>query len=231
MGKVLIDESNLQAIADSIRTKNGTQETYLPSEMSTAIDNISGGNAKINPNGDIIYSRYGRYVASLIEEIDLNEKVFSGYISVGLWFAYFPYLKAIKNFNVKKSDGVTVSSCDQTFRDCPLLESGPEMNTSDSSTFLAMYYGCTNLKNVPVYKMGNNSNVEVRGMYGNCPSLTNQSLSNIIDSLITLGIYYYKRTKTLAYVGLSQEQANYCITLPNWSILVDRGWTTGYEEE
>lgn len=230
MGKVLIDESNLQAIADSIRSKNGTQETYLPSEMSIAIDNISGGNAKINPNGEITYSRYGRYAASLIEEMDLNERVFSGYMSIDLWFGYFPYLKNIKNFNVKESDGVTITSCSQTFRDCPFLESGPEMNTKRSSTFLSMYYGCTNLKNVPVYKMGDNSNVEVRAMYTNCPSLTNQSLSNIIDSLITLGVSYYQRTKTLAYVGLSQEQANYCITLPNWSILVDRGWTTGYEE-
>ena len=76
--------------------------------------------------------------------------------------------------------------------------------------------------------MGTNSNVNPQGMFDNCPSLSNQSLSNIVDSLITLGIYYYSRTKTLAFVGLSQQQAEYCATLPNWTTLEERGWTTGY---
>lgn len=228
MSKVLIDESNLQAIADSIRSKNGTQETYLPSEMPTAIDNISGGAFKINSNGAVTYSRYRGSIVSLIEEIDLKEMVFSGSFNISNWFGYFPLLKTIKNFNVKKSDGVTITNCDEAFRTCPLLESGPEINTESCNSFVFMYNGCTNLKNVPIYNMSTFQNVEIRAMYNGCQSLTNQSLSNIIDSLITLRDYYYKGTRTLAYAGLSQEQANYCITLPNWSILVDRGWTTGY---
>lgn len=40
MSKVLINEQSLEDIADSIRAKNGTQDTYTPSEMSEAIDNI-----------------------------------------------------------------------------------------------------------------------------------------------------------------------------------------------
>lgn len=49
MTKVLITESYLEDIADSIRAKNGTQNTYKPSEMSGAIDAISGGG--ITPTG------------------------------------------------------------------------------------------------------------------------------------------------------------------------------------
>lgn len=41
--KVIINESNLQNIADAIRAKNGSPDTYLPSQMATAISNISAG--------------------------------------------------------------------------------------------------------------------------------------------------------------------------------------------
>ncbi len=41
MSKVLVEESNLQNIAKAIRNKNGESTTYKPSEMSTAIDNLS----------------------------------------------------------------------------------------------------------------------------------------------------------------------------------------------
>ena len=34
--------------------------------------------------------------------------------------------------------------------------------------------------------------------------------------------------KTLKYIGLTQEQANICITLSNYSAFTSAGWTTGY---
>lgn len=43
MSKVLVTESYLEDIADAIREKNGTQNTYTPAQMATAISNISGG--------------------------------------------------------------------------------------------------------------------------------------------------------------------------------------------
>lgn len=43
MARVLINESNLQNIADAIRGKNGTQNTYTPSQMAGAISAISTG--------------------------------------------------------------------------------------------------------------------------------------------------------------------------------------------
>lgn len=43
MAKVLINESNLENIADAIRGKNGTQNTYTPSQMAGAISAISTG--------------------------------------------------------------------------------------------------------------------------------------------------------------------------------------------
>ena len=43
MSKVLVNESSLTGIANAIRGKNGSTDTYKPSEMSAAITAISGG--------------------------------------------------------------------------------------------------------------------------------------------------------------------------------------------
>lgn len=43
MAKVLVNESSLTGIADAIRGKNGSTNTYKPSEMAAAITAISGG--------------------------------------------------------------------------------------------------------------------------------------------------------------------------------------------
>lgn len=48
MANVLVEESSLQAIADTIRSKLGVSDTYLPSEMAGAINDIGGG---ITPTG------------------------------------------------------------------------------------------------------------------------------------------------------------------------------------
>ena len=40
MSKVLVSESNLTNIANAIRTKNGSSDTYTPTEMDNAINNL-----------------------------------------------------------------------------------------------------------------------------------------------------------------------------------------------
>ena len=47
MARVLINESNLENIADAIRAKNGTQNTYTPSQMANAITAISTGGESV----------------------------------------------------------------------------------------------------------------------------------------------------------------------------------------
>lgn len=43
MPKVLVTESHLEDIADAIRGKNGSQNTYTPAQMASAITNIPSG--------------------------------------------------------------------------------------------------------------------------------------------------------------------------------------------
>ena len=49
MAVVIVDESSLENIADAIRSKNGSSDTYKPAEMADAISAISGGG--ITPTG------------------------------------------------------------------------------------------------------------------------------------------------------------------------------------
>ena len=49
MAKKLYEESNIQAIADAIREKNGETTTYKPSEMAAAISAITTGGVEVEP--------------------------------------------------------------------------------------------------------------------------------------------------------------------------------------
>lgn len=57
MANVLVDETALQDIADAIRTKNGTQNTYKPGQMADAIEAIPSGG--ITPTGTINITQNG----------------------------------------------------------------------------------------------------------------------------------------------------------------------------
>lgn len=57
MAVVAISDSILTDIADAIRSKNGTENTYKPSEMPDAIEAISGGG--ITPTGTIEITQNG----------------------------------------------------------------------------------------------------------------------------------------------------------------------------
>lgn len=47
MANVLVRESSLEAIADAIREKLNTEDTYKPGEMADAIESISGGGSSL----------------------------------------------------------------------------------------------------------------------------------------------------------------------------------------
>ena len=51
MGKVLIDESTLTDIADSIRSKKGTTELINPANYASEISGITGGGGSSIENG------------------------------------------------------------------------------------------------------------------------------------------------------------------------------------
>ncbi len=55
MAKVITDEQNYQDIANAIRAKLGSADTYTPSEMAAAIGAISGGGADSPLDPEVVY--------------------------------------------------------------------------------------------------------------------------------------------------------------------------------
>lgn len=61
MANVLVNENSLTGIADAIRSKNGSTDTYKPSEMAAAISAISGGSGPEIPDSAFVIREDGAY--------------------------------------------------------------------------------------------------------------------------------------------------------------------------
>lgn len=90
MAEVLVQDTSLQAIADAIREKNGTETTYKPSEMGTAIRAIESGGGDytseqimalidgsitdfVIPDGITMICRYAFYYRNKLKNITIPE--------------------------------------------------------------------------------------------------------------------------------------------------------------
>ena len=122
-----------------------------------------------------------------------------------------------------------VTTFKYTFEGCASLTSIPALNVAKCKNFQHMFDGCTNLQNVPVYDV-TVAPVNITDMFLNCPSLSDDSLNNILQTCINSDSDTSSPNgyKTLKDIGLSEEQATKCTTLSNYSAFTAAGWTTGY---
>ena len=114
---VLVAESSLQAIADAIRSKNGSQNTYTPAQMADAIIAISGGGGSANLGTKAIYHN-GSHPASS-DGLD-------GYSSVSVEVhpgLLVPYEENLTTGYVDRSGNWILGGTD-CFTDVYLLETG-----------------------------------------------------------------------------------------------------------
>lgn len=76
MAIVTINDSNLSAIGDAIRSKNGELTTYKPSEMAAAITAISSGGGGAKPFSECQYGELrNRYASGSSFRFDLTPYV------------------------------------------------------------------------------------------------------------------------------------------------------------
>ena len=150
MAKKLYEESNIQAIADAIREKNGETTTYKPSEMAAAITAITtgGGDIEVEPielSGNQAYgcsraiaSNYIKLFGNTITTKDLSStyNMFDNSTLENIPFD----LNYIIN---------TTAQIQQTFYYCRKLKYLPKMINTNPQQMNQLFAYCENLIEVP----------------------------------------------------------------------------------
>lgn len=240
-------------IANAIRSKTGSSASIVASDFPTEIANIpTGGNieidysnqksmassapsyekyiSKLKVDASNLTSLAGFFYRSLLEIADDIEIInTSNVTNISYMFYYCTTLKKAPLF-----DTSAVTNANHMFRGCSNLESIPAYNFSapidvQSGNFTEFAAACTNLKDVAVMNLSGLTGRYTSGnisLFGSCPNLTNESLQNILKSLLTMT--NYQRPRTLKCIGLSSDQATTCTTFDEWTTLSANGWTTGY---
>ena len=162
----------------------------------------------------------------------------------------FAYCNSLVNF--PEIDTSAVTSFSNTFRNCSSMTEVPNYNFSQNTSLYNTFYYCTELvdasntagqtllttmssafrycaklETVPQYNLSNFTGSNWSYCFQGCTALSDESLNNILGTFATVPTSV-SGTKTLAYIGLTQEQAEKCTTMSNYEAFTNAGWTTGY---
>lgn len=189
MANVVINDTNLMNIADAIREKNGTEDTYKPSEMAEAILAIQGGGGD---NGKINYVATGdckdRFRDGILDFLILDDQIKNSInISTsGITNAYYMFYGNEKiteiPFELNFDSNATSSELYHMFGNCISLETMPVINNGrcgKNNGFEYMFFHCHKLKSIPndfiqlFDTSGCNSGCSRNHMFAGCHSLRN----------------------------------------------------------
>ena len=150
MAQKLYEESNIQAIANAIRGKNGLSDTYKTSEMAAAITAIPSGGGDlpeelIHYTGDCSYKfyrnawkwvldKYGSQITT--ENITNCDNMFYSLNTTSIPFS----------INCDATETIDLTDC---FSDCEQLLNLPIFNNCRVYTCPGMFNGCNNLREIP----------------------------------------------------------------------------------
>lgn len=180
MAIVTIDDTNLTNIANAIRSKNGTNNTYKPSEMASAIESIETG---IEPIGEIEITENGTY--DVTEYASAKVEVASSGGS--------DEIEALLNRTITSYSSDTLTSVgSNAFQGCSKLTTVSLPNAT--SLGLSSFNACTSLVSIEVPKVTSTS---TQTFYG-CSALETLNL----PSVKTTGAQSVRNCKKLARVDL-----------------------------
>lgn len=223
-------------------TENGQ---YDVTDYETADVNVSGGgNFNTNIDGSILKTLSSRntngtlnYIVKEIGNIDTTgvnnfsymfanaEKLESvgqmdSSIATNMAYMFYNCLNLITAPNLNTSN---VTNFNRTFYAARKLQTAPAYDLSSATNVSEMFANTSALVNVPVYNLANATDVSY--WFNWCSELSNESLNNIMASLLTAT--KYTGTKTLRIIFGDETVINKCTTLSNWAALEAAGWSTG----
>lgn len=166
------------------------------------------------------------YMNNGISSLTFSNKDFGNLTNMTLSFSQ---INALTNVNITNcvfgSDGLNAT---MVFTNNSNLTNMTLTNCSFNGVTDAYQFfgGCSNLVNLDLTNTTFNSSNTFRmdRMFNGCSKLSSESLNSILAFLLNTN----SPTKTLKYLGLTQEQADICKTLSNWSACEEAGWKDGY---
>lgn len=177
MAKKLYEESNIQNIADAIRTKNGSTDNYKVSEMADAINDIpSGGN---------------------LEDF-IPEEAFSVTGNCTYRFAFGAWDWFVERYGNKITTS-DITTALYMFYQSKLKHIPFDLNFAEDMVDLKyLFNGCKELEYVPPLDFKQKSGKDDSHMFNGCESLKEVGkLSNLYPSTIT---YWFVRCYNLRYL-------------------------------
>ena len=180
----LINDATLTAIADAIRSKNGTTTKYKPSEMPAAIQDIEG---ELETRQNLFRSDLGSgeaildlYSENITETVEYSLAQLDSISSVD-----FPNLTSISNYMFNGSKNITIIKTPSAtivgtyaFTNCSSLTSVDLSNATQIGS--NAFYGCTSLTKIRLPKA---STIGSKAFY-NCSQLK----SLVLDSTTVVSI-------------------------------------------
>ena len=149
---------------------------------------------------------------------------------------------------IPQLDTSKVTDIRSMFENCEHLMTVPDLNTSSATNMYSLFSGCASLTSIPLLDASNVTDVaymfaactnlvtipqldtskvtNMMYMFMECTNLSDDSLNNVLAMCANATLY--TGTKTLKYIGISEEQATKCTTLSNYEMFTSAGWTTGY---
>lgn len=218
MAKVLVNESSLTGIADAIRSKNGSTDTYKPSQMAAAISAISGAAEpviealSVTANGTYTapdgVDGYSPVTVNVPQDGSPPDEAFviSGDCSYRFanngwdWFIEL-YGNKITTQNIIHLGSMFYESSD-------LISIPFEINCSSGKDIVAtyMFAHCYNLRNIP--KINNLRVTGISSLFNSC-----NMLRNIPDTITSTWDWNYLESQTSAYNGDQSKMFYGCFSL------------------
>ena len=210
----VIDDKYLVDIADAIRSKTGTEDTYKPTEMADAINSITiggGGGVEMEPivlAGDGNYACAGKIASAYID--NFGDTISTLEITDSDYMFYNNTCETIP-FDININATSTYRDMTAMFSNCVNLKELPTINKAYPSGMSSMFNFCRSLRHIPEdyfnnwnfsriqsYAYSNNANI-----FSGCYSLRKipEFLLNNLWGIQTSATYvFYKSLIANCYV-------------------------------
>lgn len=174
MAKGLVSDTNLTAIANAIRSKNGSSDRYTPSTMAQAISDIPTSQVDQTTalqymlNNKTDYTGIAAGLTTLTELPTFTQP--AGVTNFDGAFSGCSSITASGIAGMNMSSGTNFSN---TFRDCTSLTSLPNgLDLALAKSSDGTFYGCTGLTGELTFGKGSSSLTSRANMFYGCSGIT-----------------------------------------------------------